>query len=70
MCDASNYAIGTVLGQRFDKQPHVIYYSSRTLSDAQMNYSSMEKEFLAGVFALEKFRFYLIGLLIEEKAIV
>ena len=34
MCDTSNYAIGTVLGQRFDKQPDVIYYSSRTLNDA------------------------------------
>ncbi|KAM2230026.1 hypothetical protein ACFX1S_014482 [Malus domestica] len=34
MCDASDYALGTVLGQRKDKQPHVIYYASRTLNDA------------------------------------
>jgi len=61
MCDVSDYAIGAVLGQRIDKQPHVIYYASRTLNDAQLNYSTIEKEFLAVVFALEKFRSYLIG---------
>ena len=38
MCDASNYAVGTVLGQRKDKKPHVIYYESRALDSAQMNY--------------------------------
>ncbi|XP_070682486.1 uncharacterized protein [Malus domestica] len=36
MCDASDYALGAVLGQRKDKRPHVIYYASRTLNDAQM----------------------------------
>jgi hypothetical protein len=34
MCDASDYAIGAVLGQRIDRLPHVIYYASRTLNDA------------------------------------
>jgi len=62
MCDASDFAVGAVLGQRIDKQPHVIYYSSRTLNDAQLNFTTTEKEFLAVVFALEKFRPYLIGL--------
>ena len=61
MCDASDYAVGAVLGQRHEAIPHVIYYASRTLNDAQMNYTTTEKEFLAVVFALEKFRSYLIG---------
>ncbi|XP_062100770.1 uncharacterized protein LOC133806691 [Humulus lupulus] len=61
MCDASDYAVGAVLGQRVDKLPHVIYYASRTLNDAQLNYSTIEKELLAVIFALEKFRSYLIG---------
>ncbi|CAN6586227.1 unnamed protein product [Malus baccata var. baccata] len=61
MCDASDYAIGAVLGQRNNKQPHVIYYASRTLNDAQLNYSTTEKELLAVVFALDKFRSYLLG---------
>ena len=61
MCDASDYAIGSVLGQRLDKLPHVIYYASRTLNDAQMNYSTTEKELLAVVFSLDKFRSYVLG---------
>ncbi|CAN6691336.1 unnamed protein product [Malus baccata var. baccata] len=61
MCDASDYAVGAILGQRVNKVPHVMYYASRTLNDAQLNYSTTEKELLAVVFALEKFRSYLIG---------
>jgi len=61
MCDASNYAIGVVLSQQFDKQSHAIYYTSRTLNDAQLNYSTIEKELLVVVFELEKFIYYLIG---------
>jgi hypothetical protein len=61
MCDASDYAIGAVLGQRKDNKPYVIYYTSRTLNCAQMNYTTTEKELLAIVFALAKFRAYLIG---------
>jgi len=55
MCDASDYAVGAVLGQRIDKLPHVIYYASRTLNDAQLNYSTTEKELLAVIFALDNF---------------
>ncbi|CAM8885214.1 unnamed protein product [Rhodiola kirilowii] len=61
MCDASDYAVGAVLGQRMDKKPVVIYYASRTLDAAQRKYSTTEKELLAVVFALEKFCPYLLG---------
>ncbi|KAM1282098.1 hypothetical protein ACFX2H_022501 [Malus domestica] len=61
MCDASDCAIGVVLGQRRNKQPHVIHYASRTLNDAQLNYSTTKKELLTVVFALDKFRSYLLG---------
>jgi hypothetical protein len=60
MCDASDYAVGAVLGQRVEKLPHVIYYASKTLNDAQLNCSTTEKELLAVVFALDKFRSYLL----------
>jgi len=61
MCDASDYDVGAVLGQRKDKKPYVIYYASKTLNSIQMNYTTIEKELLAVVFACEKFRSYLVG---------
>ena len=61
MCDASDYAVGAVLGQRVDGKPHVIYYASKLLDDAQVNYTTSEKELLAIVYAFDKFRSYLIG---------
>ncbi|RVW77412.1 Retrovirus-related Pol polyprotein from transposon 297 [Vitis vinifera] len=61
MCDSSDYAIGAVLGQREDGKPYVIYYASKSLNDAQRNYTTTEKELLAMVYALDKFRAYLIG---------
>jgi len=61
MCDASDYAVGIVIGQHVDRKPHVIYYASHTLNEAQLNYIVTEKEFLAVVFGFEKFRPYLIG---------
>ena len=54
MCDASDFAISAVLGHRIDNRQYVIYYSSRTLNDAQHNYTTTEKKFLAVIFALEK----------------
>ncbi|KAH9717199.1 hypothetical protein KPL71_021736 [Citrus sinensis] len=57
----SDYAVDAVLGQRKEGKPSVIYYASRTLNSAQMNYTTTEKELLAVIFALDKFRSYLIG---------
>ncbi|KAL4324499.1 hypothetical protein GQ457_11G024100 [Hibiscus cannabinus] len=61
MCDASDYAVGAVLGQRKGKIFHPIYYASKTLNDAQVNYTTTEKEPFAVIFAFDKFRSYLIG---------
>ena len=61
MCDASDYAGGVVLGHRIDKKPIAIWYASKTLGEAQMNYTTREKELLAVVYALEKFRPYILG---------
>lgn len=55
MHDASDYAVGVVLGQLKDKKLHVIYYTSKTLDVAQMNYATTEKELLVMVFAIDKF---------------
>ena len=61
MCDSSDYAIGAVLGQRREKIFRAIYYSSRTLNEAQENYTTTEKEMLAVVYSCDKFRPYIIG---------
>ena len=60
MCDASDYAVGAVLGQRVDKKFKPIYYASKTLNDAQAHYTTTEKELLAVVYAFDKFRSYLV----------
>jgi len=56
MCDANDHTVGAVLGQQRDKKLVVIYYASRTLDEAQQNYTTIEKELLAVVYAIEKFR--------------
>ena len=61
MCDASEYAMGEVLGQRAEKIFRAIYYVSKTYNEAQKNYSTTENEMLAMVFACEKFRPYILG---------
>ena len=61
MCDASDFAIRAVLGQKQDKLFRTIYYASRKLNEAQLNYTTTEKEMLVVVFACDKFRSYLIG---------
>nr|GEW83166.1 reverse transcriptase domain-containing protein [Tanacetum cinerariifolium] len=60
MCDASDFAIGAVLGQRQEKHFRLIHYASRTMTEAESNYTTTEKEMLAVVYAFEKFRSYLI----------
>jgi len=61
MCDASDCAVGAVLGQTKDKKHHAISYASKTLTGPQLNYATTEKELLAVVFAINKFRSYLVG---------
>ncbi|GKC85267.1 reverse transcriptase domain-containing protein [Tanacetum coccineum] len=60
MCDASDFAVGAVLGQRVEGKFKPIYYASKTLNEAQEHYTTTEKELLAVVFAFDKFRSYLI----------
>ena len=61
MCDASDLSIGAVLGQREGVKPYVVYYASKTLNEAQRNYTTTEKELLAVVYTSDKFRAYLVG---------
>ena len=60
MCDASDFALGVVLGQRVDKHFRPIYYASKTLNPSQENYTTTEKELLVVVYDFDKFRPYLI----------
>ncbi|GJU16658.1 putative nucleotidyltransferase, ribonuclease H [Tanacetum coccineum] len=60
MCNASNYAIGPVLGKQIDKKFHPIYYASKTMNASQEHYTTIKKELLAVVYAFDKFRSYLI----------
>jgi hypothetical protein len=66
MCDASDYAVGAVLGQRKNKIFHAIHYASKVLNDAQVNYATTEKVLLAIVYALEKFRSYYKSLILKS----
>ena len=61
MCDASDYSMGAILGQRTEKMFKAIYYASKTFNEARENYSTTEKEMLVMVFACEKFRPYILG---------
>ncbi|GJW94547.1 reverse transcriptase domain-containing protein [Tanacetum coccineum] len=60
MCDVSDYAVGAVLGQRIDKHFKPIHYASKTMNEAQENYTTTEKELLAVMFAFDKFCQYLV----------
>nr|GEV18966.1 hypothetical protein [Tanacetum cinerariifolium] len=60
MCDASDFAVGGVLGQRIEKHFRLNHYASKTMTEAEANYTTTEKEMLAVVYAFEKFRSYLV----------
>nr|GEW68846.1 reverse transcriptase domain-containing protein [Tanacetum cinerariifolium] len=60
MCDASDFAIGAVLGQRQEKHFRPIHYVSKTMTEAESNYTTTEKEMFSVVYAFENFRSYLI----------
>ncbi|GKD07783.1 reverse transcriptase domain-containing protein [Tanacetum coccineum] len=60
MCDVSDFAVGSVLGEHKTKHFQPIHYASKTMTDAQAHYTTMEKELLAVVYAFEKFRSYLV----------
>ena len=61
MCDASDYAMGAILGQITENIFKAIYYANKTFNEAQENYSTTEKEMLTIVFTCEKFRPYILG---------
>nr|GEV79941.1 reverse transcriptase domain-containing protein [Tanacetum cinerariifolium] len=60
MCDVNDYAIGAVLGQRVEKHFRPIHYASKTMTQAETNYTTNKKEMLVVVYTFEKFRSYLI----------
>ena len=60
--DASNYAIGATLAQTGSHRlDHPIYFTSQLLSKAKQNYSTTEWEALGMVYAVQKFRHYLLA---------
>nr|GEV09980.1 hypothetical protein [Tanacetum cinerariifolium] len=60
MCDASDFVIGSVLGQRKTKHFQPIHYAIKTMTEAQIHYTTTKKEMLTVVYAFEKFRPYLV----------
>ncbi|GJY62465.1 reverse transcriptase domain-containing protein [Tanacetum coccineum] len=60
MCDASDFIVGAVLGQKDGKNFHPIYFASKTLNPAQQKYTITDKELMAVLFAFDIFRSYLI----------
>nr|GEZ90607.1 reverse transcriptase domain-containing protein [Tanacetum cinerariifolium] len=60
MCDASDFAIGAVLGQRQEKHFRPIHYASKTMTKAESNYTTTEKDMLAVLYAFRKFQSYFI----------
>ena len=61
MCDASDFAMGAVVGQIREKMFKPIYYASKTHNEAQEHYTTTEKEMLAVVYSSDKFIPYILG---------
>ena len=61
MCDASDYVVGAMLGQRVDKKPTAIWYVSKTLAEAQMNYTTTEKGAVSGGLRIREVQAYNLG---------
>lgn len=59
--DASDLALGVVLGQKEGQQHYAIYFISKNITHAELNYIATEKEFLVVIYAINKFRHYIIG---------
>ena len=59
--DASDTAIGAILGQEEDKKPYAIYYISKNLSPAELNYTVTKKYFLTVIHVVNKFGHYITG---------
>jgi hypothetical protein len=59
--DASDTAIGVVLGQEENHLPYAIYFISKNMSPAELNYTVTENEFLVVIYAINKFRHYITG---------
>lgn len=66
--EASDYAIGAVLGQKVDKLENAIYYISKNLQGPELNYTVTKKEMLAVIYALNKFRHYITGYPISHQS--
>jgi hypothetical protein len=59
--DASNSTIGVVLGQKENLLNYAIYFISKNLALAELNYTVIEKEFLVVVYVINELRNYIIG---------
>ena len=59
--DASDSTLGAVLGQKEEQLHYAIYFTSKNLTPAELNYIVTKKEFLAVIFAINKFHHYITG---------
>lgn len=67
-CDASHYGVGAVLFRSVGNEHRPIGVCSRTLTKAEQNYSQLEREALALIFGISRFRDYLLGRLFNRSS--